>query len=837
MIDYAENSNDAAQEVAGQTDQFGRFRLVRRLDCGRGQAHVWLTEDRRLETEAVFKVYSLAPSEEQAQRQYQAERQALGLALPGLPRLRDAYTQADGALCLIRDYVAGRSLLELVKQDGRLEPKRAAELAASAAQLAHSLHVCRAPRAIGDLHPGNFVLDDDGAIWCIDLGSSCALDKKPAVAEGSDHDPGALAVAAYAAPEQTSQASIATDTWGLGALFYYLLTGLIPPAEGGSTACALLREAVPDIPEPIADVLQRALQPEEETRFDSAKAMADALLAAIAQAASGVPPRAGVDLIPIPPLPQPVIRPINLHDSPVAHALRQKDPGSLRWAALGQETADLRALMMGERLAALDTLDIEPYAHQLETARRVLTCPTMRGGAILADEVGLGKTIEALIVLQELRLKGLAESALIIAPPQSVMQWAGEVRTRIRRSAYERGFRLYEKAQDAGYPWLIVSSAMLRVDSHQEALAAHRYDLVVVDEAHTVVAKPSSPAAAPRPDAPLQRAVASLRYRRLLLLTATPLRRRWRELYDLVSLIRPGFVGTREEFEARFDTLCDQLPTDRILAERRALRAQLDGVLIRHRRRDLKHLSLPTRVYTTLRVAVGPKETETAAKEREIIAFLRSRDASERVVIFSASPAERASLALALQTALPDRATLVFEGDRRRRQQIGKAFGDTAGGILIAADTGTEGMNWQCAGIVVHADIPWNPCVWEQRIGRVYRLGQRASEIDIVHVAVEGSPDEAVLCLYEQALGLLDLAIGESEAVLDYIANPEERDMQAVLKNCFQRMPRGSAREPDWAGSAVFSYGEVLHAARRAYDMACAEADILDALLGLEDYI
>lgn len=830
------------ERVAGQTDQYGRFRLVRRLDGGRGQASVWLTEDRRLETEAVFKIYALTPDEALAQRQYQAERQALGLALQGFPRLRDAYAQTDGSLCLIRDFVSGRTLQALVKEDGRLDPKRAAELIVSAGRLAHSLHTCRAPRAIGDLHPGNFVLDDDGALWCIDAGSSSPLDKNQAMSE-SDGTGGALAAPAYAAPEQTNQVSVATDIWGLGALFYFLLTGLIPPAEGGSTACALLKEAVPDIPDPIADVLCRALDPDESSRFESAKAMAEALQEAVEFAASGVTLQSGAEPFDIPPLPRPTIRPVAIDDSPVAHALLQGDSGSLDWAALAQEADDLRALTMGERLAALDTLDIEPYAHQLETARRVLTCPTMRGGAILADEVGLGKTIEALIILQELRLKGLAESALIIAPPQAVLQWAGEVRTRIRRSAYERGFRLYEKAQDAGYPWLIVSSAMLRTECHRDALKAHRYDLVVVDEAHTVVAKP----AAGSGDAPAQkrdeivnalgRAVASLRYRRLLLLTATPLRRRWRELYDLVSLIRPGFVGTRREFEQRFDTLCDRVPTDQILAERRALRAQLDGVLIRHRRRDLKHLGLPTRAYHTLRIAVGPRETETAAKERAIEDYLSSRLPKERAVVFAGSPATRASLALHLQTALPDRATLVFEGDRRRRQQVGKAFTDTPGAILIAADTGTEGMNWQCASIVIHADIPWNPCVWEQRIGRVYRLGQHSNRVDIVHVAAEGSPDEAVLCLYEQALGLFDLAVGEAEAVLDYVPDPEARDMQATLRACFQMAPGRSSREPDWAGSAVFAYAEALHAARRAYDMACAESDILDALLGLEDYI
>src|SRR5579863_1726132 len=133
------------EQTVGQTDQFGRFRLIKRLDSERGQSRVWLTEDRRLETEAVFKIYTLEPDADLSQRQYQAERQAFGLALPGLPRLRDAYAQTDGSLCLVRDYVSGRCLNEIVKEDGRLSPQPAAELTAAVARLTHSLHSCRAP--------------------------------------------------------------------------------------------------------------------------------------------------------------------------------------------------------------------------------------------------------------------------------------------------------------------------------------------------------------------------------------------------------------------------------------------------------------------------------------------------------------------------------------------------------------------------------------------------------------------------------------------------------------------------------------------------------------------
>jgi hypothetical protein len=215
---------------------------------------------------------------------------------------------------------------------------------------------------------------------------------------------------------------------------------------------------------------------------------------------------------------------------------------------------------------------------------------------------------------------------------------------------------------------------------------------------------------------------------------------------------------------------------------------------------------------------------------------LKTRPATERTVIFTASAALRRILAEYLQQALPERNTLALEGDRRRRDHIGKTFAETPGALLVAADTGSEGMNWQCASLMIHADIPWNPCIWEQRIGRIYRLGQHASEVEIVHVAVEGSADEAVLSLYEQALCLFDLAIGEAEAVLDHVPDPAMRDMQGVLK---KRLGAATTRprEANWAYSAIFDYSEVLRAARRTYDSACAENDILDALLGLEDSI
>ena len=71
-------------------------------------------------------------------------------------------------------------------------------------------------------------------------------------------------------------------------------------------------------------------------------------------------------------------------------------------------------------------IGVESFWHQQETARKVLR--SFRGRAILADEVGLGKTIEACLILKEYILRGLVKSALILAPSSLINQWKEELK-------------------------------------------------------------------------------------------------------------------------------------------------------------------------------------------------------------------------------------------------------------------------------------------------------------------------------------------------------------------------------------------------------------------------
>ena len=91
------------------------------------------------------------------------------------------------------------------------------------------------------------------------------------------------------------------------------------------------------------------------------------------------------------------------------------------WSALVDDAVQVWARPGFDTFLALPRLRFEPFDYQLQAARTVLR--RMRGRGILADEVGLGKTIEAGLVLSELRMRGLADQVLVIVPAGLVDQW------------------------------------------------------------------------------------------------------------------------------------------------------------------------------------------------------------------------------------------------------------------------------------------------------------------------------------------------------------------------------------------------------------------------------
>src|SRR6059036_2719213 len=202
----------------------------------------------------------------------------------------------------------------------------------------------------------------------------------------------------------------------------------------------------------------------------------------------------------------------------------------------------------------------------------------MGGRAILADEVGLGKTIEASIIYKELAIRGLARRALILTPASLVGQWQGELE--------EKFFERFETPTDPD-DWQRVTKAIISHDRarsrrHAEEILRHRWDLVIVDEAHKVKSHRGA----------TYQFIERIERDFILLLTATPLQNDLRELYNLITLLRPGQLGTWQEFKSEHLVSGDH----RQPRDPEALRALTHEVMIRTRRSSVvDDLALPPR--------------------------------------------------------------------------------------------------------------------------------------------------------------------------------------------------------------------------------------------------
>src|SRR5437879_9733 len=513
----------------------------------------------------------------------------------------------------------------------------------------------------------------------------------------------------------------------------------------------------------------------------------------------------------------------------------KEPPAERAWYELRRE-AERIALVPGfDRLVTLDANAIKELPHQIDVAQRVLR--DMGGRAILADEVGLGKTIEASIIYKELAIRGLARRALILTPASLVGQWQGELE--------EKFFERFDTPTDPD-DWPRVTKAIIshdraRTRRHAEEILRHRWDLVIVDEAHKVQ----------RQRGATQQFIEKIERDFILLLTATPPQNDLRELYNLITLLRPGQLGTWQEFKSEHLVSGDH----RQPRDPEALRALTHEVMIRTRRSSVvDDLDLPPRrprhpeVKLTRAEAdlyqrtteflrrlyregfIQPAEVEEAEDEARrrrptkkgilqlAVIHLRQRlrpsegalaeslahlAESERVSAEYRHIAQQlAKRAAGIKThakldvltdvlkETPDR-VVVFSDHRptiqlieERVKQLGRKpivywgahstaerdtrirdFHQDPRSVLIAPRAGSEGRNLQFCNVLVNYDLPWNPMVVEQRIGRLHRIGQ-TREVHIVNLDAAGTIEAYILQLLDQKIKLFELVVGELDLIL-----------------------------------------------------------------------
>lgn len=217
----------------------------------------------------------------------------------------------------------------------------------------------------------------------------------------------------------------------------------------------------------------------------------------------------------------------------------------------------LRHAYRFDPLAGLSNARVEPKHHQIYVAHRVTRKPLPR--MILADEVGLGKTIEAGLILKELKAREVANRTLVVVPANLRTQWQHELAAKFNMDfVIIDGDAARYLGGDGANPFeaspnVICSLAFARRPERRDQITALPWDLVIFDEAHHARASESGVTQAYRLADELKHHMGGM-----LLLTATPMQLSVSELWALIELVEPGLypsVAHYDEVRARFPAL------------------------------------------------------------------------------------------------------------------------------------------------------------------------------------------------------------------------------------------------------------------------------------------
>jgi SNF2 family DNA or RNA helicase len=486
---------------------------------------------------------------------------------------------------------------------------------------------------------------------------------------------------------------------------------------------------------------------------------------------------------------------------------------------LFQLQAERLSLTRGfESLLALSAVrDLQRYDFQIQACLRVLR--QMRGRAILADEVGLGKTIEAGLILKEYVTRGLVRRALVLTPVSLMSQWREELRHK-----FDLPFEV--RARGQGWdevPFLIASIDTAKTEKNRDDIGAAEFDLLVVDEAHRLRNHLTQG----------WKFVDALSLKYLLLLTATPVQNDLRELFNLVTLLKPGLLGTYRSFRREFMVRGDK----RLPKNTRQLARTLSRVMVRTSRSSTS-IVFPKREVFIIPFDMTREERRlydgVADFVREVVeesepkdfprwhflllvlqkemgscawAAVKTLERSRR--IFRGSPYGRQLGRLAqlgraitvhakveglrkLLREIPDEKIIVFTQFRRTQEflesvlredghdpaifhgslpawekdrQVEEFRGEKR--IFLSTEAGGEGRNLQFCRTMVNFDLPWNPMRIEQRIGRVHRLGQ-TRDTRIYNFTTNDTVEDHVLRILHQKIQMFELVVGEMDMVLGH---------------------------------------------------------------------
>ncbi|MEM8237016.1 RNA polymerase-associated protein RapA [Morganella morganii subsp. sibonii] len=514
--------------------------------------------------------------------------------------------------------------------------------------------------------------------------------------------------------------------------------------------------------------------------------------------------------------------------------------------------------------------------HQLFIANEVGKRHAPR--VLLADEVGLGKTIEAGMIIHQQLMAGRAERVLVVVPESLQYQWLVEMlrRFNLRFSLFDDS-RYTEAQHESDNPFETEQLVLCSLDFVRkskprfEHLAEAGWDMLVVDEAHHLVWSEDAPSREYQVIETLAESIPSV-----LLLTATPEQLGMESHFARLRLLDPNrfhdfetFVDEQQKYQPVADAvtlLLDRAPLTKdqqnavhdLIAEQdiepllkaantdtedgeNARRELISMLMDRHGtsrllfrntrngvkgfpRRELKAIKmpLPAQYQTAIKVAgiMGSKKT-TEVKAREmlypeqiyqefegenatwwnfdprvewLLGFLLA-NRNEKVLVICA----QAATALQLEQVLREREGIhaaVFHENmsllERDRAAAYFASEEEGAQVLLCSEIGSEGRNFQFANQLVMFDLPFNPDLLEQRIGRLDRIGQKR-DIQISIPYLENTAQAVLLRWFHEGLEAFEYTCPTGRTIYDryydklinLMANPADlSDFDEFIAEC-----------------------------------------------------
>ncbi len=434
-----------------------------------------------------------------------------------------------------------------------------------------------------------------------------------------------------------------------------------------------------------------------------------------------------------------------------------------------------------------------------------------KGKSILADEMGLGKTVQAIGAAELMRRAGLISSVLVLCPASLKYQWKKEIErftdseavivegTQIKRMELYKSQAFYK----------IVSYHAMSNDI--KAFGDGCVECLIMDEVQRLKNWNSQ----------ISRAARRIQPDYAVVLSGTPLENKLEELYSVMEFVDQYCLGPYYQF---IDMTTVKDGSGKIVSYRNLnmIGDRLSRRLLRRRRADVA-IQLPERTDQNLFVPMTPQQKTMHDDFRVSVAqlvskwkrmhFLSDKDRKRMLLLLSQmrmvcdstyildqetrydTKVDEAVSIVRNVTESGDAKVVIFsQWERMTRivgmelDKIGIGYSSLSGSVpsekrrqliddflekpecrvFISTDTGSTGLNLQVASLVINLDLPWNPAVLEQRIGRIYRIGQNRN-IQVINMISKDSFEERMLATLDFKSSLFDGVLdgGDDTVILD----------------------------------------------------------------------